>query len=114
MGSRARVVDLSTRGEGMGNERNVFVWKSIAIGVLAIWIATGAMWFSLWNYYVSTSPREMQSSHGRVVPLSSHGIIVYITEKEGGRLKLLNYGTYAFAFAFVLIHLFKKPFGDRT
>jgi hypothetical protein len=93
-------------------DRSVF-WKRIGVGILAIWLLTGVLWFSLWNYYATTKPREIQAERGRLIPLSSHGIVVYLTQEEARNLKLLNYGVYVCTFAFVFFYLFKRPFGDR-
>ena len=96
----------------MTSDRGIF-WKRAGIGILALWFVTGVLWFSLWNYYASTKPRELQASNGRVIPLASHGIVVYLTREEAAKLRLLNYGVYAFTFAFVVIYVSKRPFGDH-
>jgi len=89
---------------------NLVFWKRLAIGALVVCLVTGMLWFSLWNQYVSTRPREMQRASGRIVPLSSHGIVVYLTEDERNRLRFLYYAGDVFGLSFVLIYLLKRPF----
>lgn len=89
------------------------LWRRIGIGILSLWILTGVLWFSLWDFYVGTKPRANDVSNGRVIPLSSHGIVVYLTPEESAKLKLLNYGVYAFTFAFAAVYIWKKPFGNQ-
>ena len=91
---------------------NLVFWKRLAIGTLVVCMAMGMLWFSLWNYYVSTRPREIQRASGRIIPLSSHGMVVYLTESERNRLRFLYYAGNVFGLSFVLIHLLKRPFGN--
>ena len=80
-------------------------WKRLTIGIVAAWMAVGMAWFSLWDHYVRTRPREMQIALGRVIPLHSHGVVVYLTEDERRRLSFLNHTAEALAVPFVLLLL---------
>jgi hypothetical protein len=71
-------------------------------------MAVGMAWFSLWDHYVSTRPREMQSASGRVIPLHSHGVVVYLTEDERKRLTFLNHTTETLAVCFLLLLLLNR------
>jgi hypothetical protein len=95
-----------------GTTRSKRFWKAIAVGVLVSWIFTGYVWYATWESFVSSKPRQMEIASGRTIPLSSHGIVVYLTVSERDRLKLLNRCCYGFTFAFFLIYMFKKPFGN--
>jgi hypothetical protein len=84
---------------------SLVLWKRLTIGFVIVWMAVGMMWFSLWEHYVSTRPREMQSASGRVIPLHSHGLVVYLTQDERNRLRFLNRTAEAFAVVFLLLLL---------
>lgn len=88
------------------------LWKRLTFGVFAVMLAIGISWVSLWDYYVSTRPREIEVGQGRTIPLSSHGIVVYLTHSEAEKLKILNHTGYVLAGTFLLIYFVKKPFGD--
>jgi hypothetical protein len=65
-----------------GTTRSKRLWKAIAVGVLVSWIFTGYVWYATWESFVSTKPRQMEIATGRTIPLSSHGIVVYLTVNE--------------------------------
>ena len=87
-------------------------WRWLTLGLFLTVMSTGTLWFSLWNYYVSTRPREIQVTQGRVIPLSSHGIVVYLTLEERNRLAFLNHAGEVLAVTLLLVYFLKKPFGN--
>jgi len=95
----------------MANKASRF-WKWLTLGLFLAMISTGMSWFSLWNYYVSSRPREIQVTQGRVIPLSSHGIVVYLTMEERNRLAFLNHAGEVLAAGFLLVYFLKKPFAN--
>src|SRR5215472_2051263 len=76
--------------------------KYLQIAPLVCTLTVGLSWFALWNDFVSTRPRSMDVSVGRVIPLASHGVVVYLTKEEGQRLSLLNHTGELVAAAFLL------------
>jgi hypothetical protein len=95
----------------MDNQRRNF-WKRLTLGIFIVMIIDGLSWLYLWDHYVSTKPREVHADQGRTVPLSSHGIVVYVTESERSKLTLLHYTGMALAAVFLTIYFVKKPFGE--
>jgi hypothetical protein len=87
-------------------------WKWLTLGLFLAMMLMGMLWFSTWNYYVSSRPREIQVTQGRVIPLSSHGIVVYLTVEERNRLAFLNHAGEVLAVGFLLVYFLKKPFGN--
>lgn len=73
---------------------------------------TGLLWYATWESFVSRKPRQMEMANGRTIPLSSHGIVVYLTESERDRLKLLSRCCYGFTVVLFLIYFFKRPFRE--
>jgi hypothetical protein len=88
------------------------LWKRLAIGVFTVMIATGISWVSLWDYYVNTRPREVEAAQGRTIPLFSHGVVVYLTQTEAEKLRILNHTGYVLAGIFLFIYIIKKRFGE--
>jgi hypothetical protein len=68
------------------------------------------LWFSLWWAYVETRPRTMQISSGNVVPLHSHGVVVYITKRDEHTLETFLYVAFTLGIVMVVIHIIKQPF----
>jgi hypothetical protein len=95
----------------MGFANSAIFWKRVAVALLVSWVTAGLLWFSLWESYIRTKPREVQRNSGRVVPLISYGVVVYLTNDERDRLTFLNYAVYVFTISFGLVQLVKKPFG---
>ena len=83
-------------------------WQRLTIGIVASWMLVGMVWFSLWDHYVRTRPTEMQIASGRVIPLSSHGRCVYLTERERRRLSILYHSVEGFAASFLLLLLLNR------
>ena len=50
----------------------------------------------------------MQIAYGRVIPLSSHGVVVYLTEDERKRLSFLNHTAEGFAVSFLFLLLLNR------
>jgi hypothetical protein len=84
------------------SDGNPVFWKRLTLGIAVGWMAAGLVWVSLWDHYVRTRPREMQNASGRVIPLHSHGFVVYLTEDERNRLRFLNRTVEVFAVSFLL------------
>ncbi len=85
-------------------------WKRLQVVLLICTMGTAVCWFSLWWHYVGTRPRTIDSTQGRVFPLSSHGIIVYLTQEEKDRLKVLYLVGSGLALSIVAVHVLKRPF----
>ena len=82
----------------------------LQVALFILTLATGAAWYSLWEHYVQTRPRIMQSAVGRVIPLHSHGLVVYLTKDEQDWLTLIYFTGSVLALSVVVIHIFKTPF----
>jgi hypothetical protein len=52
----------------------------------------------------------MDSTEGRVIPLSSGGIVVYLTQEEKDRLKLLDIAGTGLLLSIVAVHVLKRRF----
>jgi len=50
----------------------------------------------------------MQVASGRVIPLYSHGLCVYLTENERRRLTFLNHTAEGFAVSFLFLLLLNR------
>jgi hypothetical protein len=48
----------------------------------------------------------------RVIPLSSHGIVVYLSIEERHRLAFLNHAGEVLAVGFLVVYFLKKPLGN--
>ena len=90
--------------------RGQLFWKRLQVALFILTLATGAAWYSLWEHYVQTRPRIMQSAVGRVIPLHSHGLVVYLTKDEQDWLTLIYFTGSVLALSVVVIHIFKTPF----
>jgi len=95
----------------MPSEQTNFFWKRLQVALFILTMAASVMWLSLWDHYVQTRPREPQSASGRVIPLFSHGVVVYLTQEERGKLTLIYRVGCTVAVSGVLVYLFKRPFG---
>jgi hypothetical protein len=62
-------------------------WKRVQILLYALTLASGAISVSLWEHYSRTGSTTPQPELGRVLPLNSHGVIVYLTRVEREKLK---------------------------
>jgi hypothetical protein len=82
-------------------------WKRLQV-VLSITALAGSIaWYSLWDHYVRTRPATMNSEAGRVIPLHSHGLVVYLTTSERQKLRFTNYAATVAAILAVLIYVAK-------
>jgi hypothetical protein len=91
-------------------DRKVLFWKRLEAAFFIVGLAASAAWFSLWWAYVEIRPRKIQISSGNVVPLHSHGVVVYLTPSDKHTLQVLYYIGFTSGIAAVVIHLVKEPF----
>jgi hypothetical protein len=92
----------------MRGERKEKFLTYLQVALLLCTWAVGFSWYSLWNDYVVTRPRSMDSRAGRVIPLTSHGVVVYLTEEERQKLALLNHVGYGIGLTFVSFSIWKQ------
>jgi hypothetical protein len=85
-------------------------WKRLQVILFIIGLAFGIAWYSLWDHYVRTRPATVQSESGRVIPLHSHGLVVYLTRSEQQKLHFTYYAGFVAGILIVLIHVVKEPF----
>jgi hypothetical protein len=96
--------------EETGNDPARAFWKRLQVILLICTFGIAVCWYSLWEHYVLTRPRTIDGTQGRVIPLSSHGIIVYLTQEEKDRLKLLDIAGTGVLLSMIVVHVLKRPF----
>ena len=70
---------------------------------LALAVACGPAWLSLFYYYFSSRPAAPSPQLGFIYPLNNHGFVVYIAAAESVALTLLGMGVaLGFVVAFIL------------
>ncbi len=94
----------------MPNERPKQFWKRLQVTLFIGGLAASLCWYSLWEHYVKTRPRTIQSETDRVIPLRSHGLVVYLTKNEDRKLTLFYSIGCVLGLSIVAIHLLKEPF----
>ncbi len=68
------------------SERWVKIFQRILVYSALVLEVSGS---ALWMHYYDTRPKVLDASQGRIIPLNTHGIVVYLTNSEHLRLQTL-------------------------
>jgi hypothetical protein len=101
-------------GNYMRGDENRNLWTYLQVALLVCTLTIGSSWYSLWQHYVVTRPRAREVETGRIIPLVSHGVVVYLTENERQKLPVLNYAGNGMGLMLVLISIAKQFLRPRS
>ena len=101
-------IHAARTGKYMPNEEARSFWTYVQVVLLVCTLSIGLSWYSLWEHYVATRPRSKDAQVGRVIPLVSHGIVVYLTQEEQRKLKVLDSVGTGVGLTFVLFSVWKQ------
>lgn len=100
-------------GRYMLNNEKSKLWTYVQVALLVCTLAIGLSWYSLWESYVVTRPRAKQVDAGRVIPLRSHGVVVYLTQNERQKLTVLYSVGNGMGLTLVLVSICKEFLRQR-
>src|SRR5216684_1296186 len=95
----------SSDGKIHAQSKNRNFWTYLQVALLVCTLTIGLSWYSLWEHYAVTRSRAMQVEAGRIIPLVSHGVVVYLTQGERQKLAVLSLVGDGMGLVFVLVSL---------
>ena len=95
-------------GFSMAPKQKRALWTRLQLILFVMVTAASICWFSLWWHYVATRPRSPEASEGRIIPLHSHGVTVYLNNDEKQRLAGLYCTGSASGLGIFVIELVKR------